>query len=135
MSDWDDEVEGEYKPVEVSDWNDSNELKDMGNHVVRVANKYRMAKHRWGKAKESLDFILAASYKSGYIERKHSYEKALLMLVEDSIGTEREEEIKGYYSSMINNKVDYSGLEALMKAHDTQISLCQSLIKNQVRNG
>ena len=74
--------------------------------------------------------ILATKYKNDKIERKLAYEKALLLIVAD--GGEAEKEL---YRDFVIEEANYKALERILKAHEAKISLSQSLIKNQVRNG
>ena len=116
------------------DWNDSEKLNDLSNDTIQTANQYRMSRKAFADAKIALDFLLVKAYKDGDIAEKHSYEKALLMVVEIYTGTAQEEEVNKYYREFTGQQANYKGIEKLLEAKQAKISLAQSLIRNQVRS-
>lgn len=116
------------------DWNDSQRLTEFSEENIMTAGEYQKARQAWASAKRALDFLLVKGYKDEAINRKASYEKAILMIVEHYTGTPQEAEVNGYYKSFIEEEANYKGLEEILKAKQSKISLCQSLIKNQIRN-
>lgn len=116
------------------DWNDSTTLSNRANEIIQLANEYRKTRKLYADAKFFLDIRLAIKYKNKTLNRKLSYEKALIMLCEDSIGQEDEDVVLTAYKDFIEKEADYKGLERVIEANQNRLSLCQSLIKNQVRN-
>lgn len=114
------------------DWTDSKALNELANKTIELAGEYRRSRQLYSKARLSLDLILASKYRHKTLERKISYEKALIMLLADE--KENVDEVRGYYETMIKSEADYKGLEKVLEAHQNKISLSQSLIKNQIRN-
>lgn len=111
------------------DWNDSKELWSLSREVVLTANSYRKSRNDFASAKKTLDLMLAMRYKNKLIPRKVSYEKALIFLIEEGDKT-----ITDLYETMTQEEANYKGLEKLLEAKQSQLSLAQSLIKNQIRN-
>lgn len=118
----------------MEDWNDSQVLSQRANEAILIANAYRISRKKWADAKLLLDLKLAIAYKECNIAEKNSYEKALIILYQLSIGTEESEEIRNAYSDYVRLEAEYKGLEKVLEAHQNRISLNQSLIKNQLRN-
>lgn len=116
--------------MNTTDWNDSQELSKYANNTIQLANKYHMSRKKWADAKFALDMILASKYANNTIERKIAYEKALLIIVSGG-----DKEIEEYYQIYVTEEANYKGFERVLRAHEGKISLSQSLIKNQVRNG
>jgi hypothetical protein len=121
--------------METPDWNDSHLLSDRANACVDIANRYRKARQQYAEAKRFLDLKVALAYKTKDLPKKASLEKAYLFILEMAFGTAEEEVIRAIYSDFIKCEADYKGLEKVLDAEQARLILCQSLIKNQVRNG
>lgn len=120
--------------METPDWNDSAELSNRAGHCVRLANEYRKARQTYAEAKRFLDLKVAVAYKTKDLPKKASLEKAYLFILEMAFGTAEEEVIREIYADFIKCEADFKGLEKVLDAEQARISLCQSLIKNSIRN-
>lgn len=116
------------------DWNDSKKLSALADDLIITANEYRATRNNFTKNKLALDMLLIKEYFEGNIDQKHAYEKALLLVLDRYRNGNMEEEVFGYYEMMKKYESDYKGLERVLDAKQSKISLCQSLIKNQIRN-
>lgn len=119
---------------EVVDWNDSKKLNVQANEAIKTANQYRIARQNCAEAKIALDMLLVKAYQDRKIEKKPAYEKAMLLVIGLYVGTDSEEEVARYYKNYVREEANYKSLEKLLDAQQSKISLCQSLIKNQIRN-
>ena len=110
------------------DYDDGKELEKLADDNTKTANHYAEAREKYAEAKLFLDIKLAGELKE--LRKKRSnigYEMALLMLIE------RIPEIEPQYRDYINAKNEYKGLEKIMNAVSSRISLGQSLIKNRIQ--
>lgn len=115
------------------DWNDSKLLSDQANETIRIANEYRSVRKQWADAKLLLDCELALKYASNEVPTKLAYEKALVLIYQEAFTSGKQEIVKAY-KDYVRMEADYKGLEKVLDANQNRISLCQSLIKNQIRN-
>lgn len=116
-----------------TDWNDSNTLSERANQIIQISNQYHKTRKMWADAKLLLDMKVAVAYKHKEIEKKMSYDKALLSIYEVAL-TNEDKVIIDAYIDYVRLEADYKGLEKVLESHQNRISLCQSLIKNQLRN-
>lgn len=100
------------------------ELSTLAEEQIKCARDYMEARKKAGKAKGELDILLVASLKS-IRERKSNvgYDMAKLMLCEDN------ETARGLYKEEITQTARYKGLEKIMEALQSRISLDQSVMK------
>ena len=106
------------------DWYDSEKLNNLANDNIRLSRMYKDARTNYGSSKAFLDMSLAKAYRNDSVEKKLSYEKALISLVIDSDDCEQA------YKTMIEEEQNYKGLEKVIETQQSKVSLCQSLIKN-----
>jgi hypothetical protein len=99
-------------------------LKD-GQNLLKLAVEYRIAKERSAEAKYMLDLSLSESM-SVLRGKKNNlgYETAVILLLE--IATDG---IKESYGDYLKSKATAEGLEKVISALQTQISLFQSITK------
>lgn len=102
----------------------AKELSKLANSQIHFAGMYQKSREKAGKAKAELDTLLAANLLS-IRERKSNvgYEMALLMLMENN------KVAKNLYQEMIEEKARYKGLEKMIEALQSKISLAQSQMK------
>lgn len=99
-------------------------LKD-GQNLLKLAVEYRIAKEKSAEAKYLLDLSLAANM--SVLRQKKSnlgYETAIILLLEVASA-----EIKDSYGDYLKTKATAEGLEKVISALQTQISLFQSITK------
>lgn len=113
------------------DYNDNEKVMQMGAELYRLSQEYNKARQEAAKAKYKLDIILASRFEEIREKKKNvGYESALIMLLEPG-----EEEVQTYYKNYTRFTAQYKGLERLIDALHSRISLIQSLIKNQIKLG
>jgi hypothetical protein len=112
------------------DYNDNQQLFELSQELIKYSHQYNTARQLSAKAKHSLDIILAS--RMNELRQKKSnlgYETAQIMLLENA-----EDEVKKIYQEYVKQTGVYKGLEKVLQALQSQISLVQSIIKNQVNN-
>lgn len=102
----------------------AQELSELASKQIELAQAYVEARQRAGEAKTSLELILTANIKDILdTKRNAGYEMALLILMADNI------EAKEFFAEMRKYTEKYKGLEKLIEAHQSKISLEQSIMK------
>jgi hypothetical protein len=117
------------------DWNDSIVLSERANNCVKIANEYRTSRKKFADAKVFLDLKVALYYKNGWLNKKASMEKAYCMILERALDTPDEDLVTSFYVDYCQEEHNYKALEKILDAEQSRVSLCQSLIKNQIRQG
>lgn len=114
---------------DIVDYADSNEVMKISAELVSLAKKYQEARQKAAVAKWRLDVIQASKMKEiREIRSSVGYDTARLMLLEYD-----DAEIHQYYKEESRWVGEYKGLEKIIDALQSQISLCQSLIKNKIK--
>ena len=115
--------------MSIIDYTDSNQVMKISQEIVEKARLYQAARRKSAIAKWKLDLILASKMEEMRLIRKSiGYDTARVMLLEYD-----DEEIAEYYREEERWTSEYKGLEKVIDALQSQVSLCQSLIKNKVR--
>jgi hypothetical protein len=114
----------------VIDFNDSVQLMEIANKNIELSEKYQEIRRKYADSKIAVDSMLAVAYSDAQIDKKYSYDKALLLLLAD----QKTEEFQTYYNDLIKSEHEYKALEKVLTANSEKLILCQSLIKNQKRN-
>ena len=111
------------------DWNNSKDIIELSEKVIEKAKECGRSRELAAKAKFNLDIILASKME-GLRKKKSNlgYETAQVMMLED--GTE---EVKTYYKDYLYHSSRYKSLDRVISAMEGQISLIQSIIKNQIK--
>lgn len=113
------------------DYNDNNKTWAISQELLNKSNEYAKARMDYADAKYQFDITLAS--KLPLLRAKKSnigVETAQIMMLETN-----DEEIKDIYKYCIQSENHYKGLEKIIDALKTQITLAQSLIKNQINQG
>ncbi len=105
------------------DYSDTKELFRFATETVTLAEEYKTSRVRYGSAKRYLNQQLAKAYDAGSVETKMSYEKSLLLL------SEQTGELKLAYKALTEEEENYKGMERVIEARQSVVSLAQSLCK------
>jgi hypothetical protein len=100
------------------------ELSKLASHQIKLAEDYSKERTKSGNAKADLDLILTANI-SEIREKKANVgmDMAYIMLMEDHV------EAAKLYKEWQQSENNYKGLEKLIEAHQSKISLEQSIMK------
>lgn len=110
------------------DIHEALKLKELADQQIDFAKQYMTAREQAGKAKSDLDILLASRFLSIRTAKKNvGYEAALIMLMETDIVAQK------LYQTMTENTAKYKGLEKLIEALQSKISLAQSVMRYTVR--
>jgi hypothetical protein len=112
--------------LDTLDWTDSNAVFKFSVGTVEVAKDYQKARKTFAISLKKLKIGLANAYKDHSIERKLAEDKAYSVLAD------RDEEYKEALMNLIDAEHQYKGLEKVLDARQSTVSLAQSLIKNRV---
>lgn len=113
------------------DYTDQNKVWQISIELNKKSSDYATARLQYAEAKFNYELTLAKELP--HLRQKKSnigVETAQIMLLEDG-----KEEIKLLYHNLILKENLYKGLEKIIDALKTQITLAQSLIKNQQNQG
>lgn len=101
------------------------ELEELTQQVCSLANIYMASRSLSGEAKTKLDIILASKLKDlRKIRSNIGYDMGLIALMEDG-----DKEIENYYTTYMTETDKYKGLEKVINALETKISVIQSMLK------
>jgi len=92
------------------------------------AGKYAEAREQAAKVKYELDMLLGARYLDKSIERSMAYEKALVLIANES------EANKSLYQQFLKYPSIFKGLERVIEANADQIRFSQSRMKYEKDN-
>jgi len=95
--------------------------------TLEVADDYAEARLEYAKALKILKVGLAQEYQRENVEKKHSEDKAYLIMAEQN------EDYKLALQNLIFYEGTFKGLEQVLEARKSAISFNQSLIKNQMQ--
>jgi hypothetical protein len=105
---------------------DAKEMWEFQMETLKIADEYAEARRGYAKSLKTLKVGLAQAYANNQIEKKHSEDKAYLMLAE------ADTEFKGALQNLIFFEGEYKGLEQVLEARQGALSFNQSLIKNKI---
>ena len=99
-------------------------LRQIANEQAERAKEYADARRKAGLSKTKLDLLLTAALPTIRIQKPNvGVEMAVLILMEDN------DVARGLYRDWQIEESTYKGLEKLLEAHATRISLEQSIFK------
>ena len=110
------------------DYSSEDKLTQHADNNIRISKEYLKSRHDLGVATFRLHQGLAEKWKDGTIEDKMALEKALIKLSMD-------DNYSHLYEDYIKLKENCRGMEEVLKAIHSRISLGQSLIKNRIQEG
>ena len=116
------------KDLKDVDFSDSQALFQFSIATVQAAKDYQDARVDYAQAKLDMDALIGRRLSDGRIDPRCAYEKALVMVYQES------QDNYQVYRKMVISMQTYKGLEKVLDARQSVISLHQSLIKNQTRN-
>lgn len=108
------------------------ELRKLSATQRRDARNYARIRHDYGQARWSVIVLLAAK-QSNPDYRKSSFEKQVMMLLNECPENQKEE-VYGYVRRMTELEQDYKGMKLLIEATGSRISQIQSLMRYQREN-
>jgi hypothetical protein len=111
------------------DYEEEQRLKEFAKETVRIADEYANARAEYAEAKLKMDSKLADAYETGKIKDTLAVEKAYVQLTLNDPETEED------YKKFVKEEQAYKGLEQVLKARETYVSLHQSLIKIKQQTG
>ena len=106
-----------------------HEYIELTNKLIKLSEDYYEARMKASEAKLSLDYMLASKYEEiRTIKSNVGIESAYVILME------LEPTTKKFYQDMTHYTNKYKGLEKIMDAMRTKVSLWQSLCKWEKEN-
>lgn len=102
----------------------AKELSALANKQIELAGRYEQSRRKAGEAKTDLDILLVTHIKDIRAQKSNvGIEMAYIMLMEI------EPTARQIYKTMIEETENYKGLEVLIEAHQSKISLEQSVLR------
>ena len=102
----------------------SEQLLELADSRIRLANKYAAERKRYGELKAKLDICLAAKLSAMMEKRKTlGYETAMLSLISGS------PELADDYQESITRLNNYKAIERMIDAHDAKTTSIQSIMR------
>jgi len=105
------------------DYDNSKQMWDFQMETLEKADSYAEHRNKFAEALKVLKLGLIKGYKDGTIEKKHSEDKAFLMLAD------QHEDYKKALMNLIEYENRYKGYEKILDARKGALSFNQSLIK------
>lgn len=113
------------------DFNDHIKVWQISTEMLKKSEEYSKSRMDYADAKYAFDLSVAKELPSLRLKKPNiGIETAQLMILE-----KEDEEIKDIYKQLIDSENTYKGLEKIIDALKTQITLSMSLIKNQTNQG
>jgi len=115
------------------DNDDGKNLEALADSNISAANEYLKARMKYAEAKLFLDLKLATELP--VLRKKRSnigYDMAIIMLVENN---PLSVEIRAYYEDYVKYENRYKGLDKIINAQSSRVSVGQSIIKNKIQQG
>lgn len=106
-------------------YSEEEQLKKFASETVNIAEEYAESRFNYAKAKIKMDNFLREAYEKQSIKDSMAIDKAYIQL------TINNPEAQEAYDSMVKEEQTYKGMEAILSARASKVSLHQSLIKNQ----
>jgi len=113
------------------------ELLDLSNRQIRLAEEYRKARVAFGRAKHNLQIYLVPKQKNPRYQRA-ALDRQIMMLISDMLTDEDEKglaHVRLAQEEYIKAQQEYKGLEKLLEAYTSRITVFQSLMRWQRENG
>ena len=107
------------------DYQDSKAMWAFQMQSLEKADHYADCRNKFAAALKILKLGLISAYKDGSINKKHSEDKAYLMLAD------QQPEYRQALMDLIEYENRYKGFEKILEAREGSRSFNQSLIKNQ----
>lgn len=102
----------------------ADELSKLASHQIKLALDYAKKRTEAGDAKTQLELMLTAEMREILrIKKNAGYDLAMLLLLEIK------PELRSLYEKFRRAEAEYKGLEKLIEAHQSNISLEQSVMK------
>src|SRR4030042_2619154 len=111
------------------DYEDTKRLWNFAMETCRIAEELYHARERYAVALKALKLELAKKYRDKLIDKKHSEDKAYLILAEES------EEAKEHLRQLIHEENQYKGLEKVLEARQSVLNFNQSLLRYKNKEG
>lgn len=106
------------------DIQDIQNLKEIAHQHLKLSEQYYESRKKAGDAKRDLEILLTASLKQiRSIKKNLGYDMAILIFMEDN------EVARDLFKIMSTETSNYKGLERLIDAHQSTISLYQSIMR------
>ena len=105
------------------DKDDLENIRASSSYMIDIAKQYHKSRCTFGFAKRFIDVSLAQAYRDEIIPPKLAYDKAIITLISKS------EKVKKAYKEMVAEEQNYKGLEKIIDAIRSDITLTQSIIK------
>ena len=101
------------------------ELNDLTDRRIKLANKYATARKSYGEHKSELDLLLAGKILKMQEKKKNiGVEMALIMLI-----GEEGDWAKTAYAAMVKEYNNFKALERMLDAYDNKITAIQSILR------
>ena len=111
----------------MTDIHKAYEILELANESIKLAKQYEVARSSAGKARADIDLLLTAHFNQIRSQKSNvGYDLAILMLID--IVPEAGE----IYRTLQIQTAKYRGLEKIIDAYKTKISLQQSIMKYQL---
>jgi hypothetical protein len=102
----------------------ADELSLLATHQIELAKKYAIERMNAGTAKTQLELLLTSEMREILRVKKNAgYDVAMLLLLE------LKPEMRPVYENFRRAEANYKGLEKLIEAHQSKISVEQSIMK------
>jgi len=106
------------------DFEKAKKICELADKQIELCKEYQKERERAGKNKCDLDILLIAKLPEIRQQKPNvGYDMAILMLLEIEV------EARAIYREMCDATAKYKGLEKLIDAHQSNISLEQSIMK------
>jgi len=112
------------------------ELLGLSNQQIRLAEEYRLARTTFGKAKHNLQIYLVPRQTNSRYQRS-ALDRQIMMLISDMTEEKDEEGLSHVlkaHEDFIKAQQEYKGLEKLLEAYTSRITVFQSLMRWQREN-
>jgi len=106
------------------DFSDAKSLELFAIKTVELAGEYQNARNTYASSLKDLKIALAKAYQEGTVKESLSEDKAFVILSNQSL------ELKTALENVIEDEQTYKGLEKVLDARQSVITLYQSILKN-----
>lgn len=112
------------------DYNDHQKVWAISQELVTRSIEYAQARKNYGEAKYKFDIALAQELPLLRVKKPNiGVETAQIMLLEENL------KVREIYKELIDAENFYKGMERILDALKSQITLIQSLFKHQTTEG
>ena|SRR3990167_2321514 len=107
----------------------TEQLLELSDHRVKLANKYALERKKYGELKAELDIFLAGKLISMMEKRKTlGYETATLLLIS------QQPELAETYKEMIKHFNNFKAMDRMLSAVESKAMCIQSILKYNKEN-